>query len=438
MQNLKKFREHLPESSIFLYLNEVEDKTDILDKCAELNVEPFVIDNQKENGGLTGTWNMGIRQCAKKNCSVVILSNDDLFIDETIKYIVNLALKSYKKKKLFYYGPVSNNPGVLPSNCCQLYSSYNKNEKICFTTIKGGLNGFFLVFPMNSLDDNKYDNINYFNPNIPFGGNETEWYKRFSSLGGKGIIVPSTFVYHYKLNLWKTDKKICYYTVNTQDYEDNIIKINTSCDFFYFTDNNENVKKCIDLDIKPILVEKSDNPKLQQRLIKSGPHKYLPKIYTTSIYIDANVIPKSIFLENQIKLMDNIDLIVAKHPARTQVLSEAHVVVDLFLEKAENVAEILKMQSKDNFCDDIGLSETAVLIRNHHNLIEFSNEWSKCIKICIRDQISFDYLLSKHNIKFYRYDTNEMYSKKRHNFLTESTKRRLCIDSSWKQLKDVL
>ena len=61
---------------------------------------------------------------------------------------------------------------------------------------------------------------------------------------------------------------------------------------------------------------------------------------------------------------------------------------------------------KINFKDDIGLTETNVLFRNHKKIEEFNKDWCRCINICRRDQISFDYLMFKHNIKFKRFSDN--------------------------------
>ena len=49
------------------------------------------------------------------------------------------------------------------------------------------------------LENNKYDELNYFDPSYPFGGNEVEWFDRFKKKGGIPIVVPRTFIYHYKL-----------------------------------------------------------------------------------------------------------------------------------------------------------------------------------------------------------------------------------------------
>ena len=68
----------------------------------------------------------------------------------------------------------------------------------------------------------------------------------------------------------------------------------------------------------------------------------------------------------------------------------------LRLETKNNVDAVRKRQL--GYKDDMGLTETNILIRHHHKLKDFGTEWKACIEICRRDQISFDYLLHKHGV----------------------------------------
>ena len=434
IQNLKCFRKFLPTAKIFLYMNEVIEKEDIKNICIELNVETFIIDNQTINGGLTANWNSGILECIKNNCNIIILSNDDLFINETINNIITEALTSFKNQTLEYFGPITNNPDhIIHKNDKQLFKSKKQLSKSNIINYKN-LNGFFMVFPIHVLLQMKFDETYFFNPNIPFGGNEVEWYERFKNKGGQPIIVQSTFVYHYKLRLWRKDtilKNTCFFTINTQSYEDKIINIDTKYDFFYFTDNEEDVYKCLKFNFIPLILEKSHNPKLQQRTIKTSPHLYLPSNYNVSIYIDANVTPKLEVIYKLIRLIkdNNIDLIHVMHPNRNNINEEALAVVKLGLEVEDNVNKIIDFQKKDKFEDNMGLTETAVLIRKHNNIIKFSEEWTSCIKICIRDQISFNYLIWKHNILslMFRNTNNYIYMKTTHNENTLTFKRKVIM-----------
>lgn len=433
IQNIKAFRKFLPTAKIFLYMNEVIEKEDIKNICIELNVETFIIDNQTINGGLTANWNSGILECIKNNCNIIILSNDDLFINKTINNIINEALTSFNNQTLEYFGPISNNPDHDITKKSQQFIAKDQLSKSTIIS-PHYLNGFFMVFPIHVLLKMKFDNTYFFNPKFPFGGNETEWYERFKKKGGKSIVVQSTFVYHYKLKLWRKDtilKNTCFFTINTQSYDDKIIIINSKYDFFYFTDNEEDVYKCVKLNIIPFILEKSNNPKLQQRTIKTSPHLYLPPNYNVSIYIDANVIPKIEVIYKLVeKIKDNnIDLIHVMHPRRNNIKDEALEVIKLRLEIKDNIDKIMDFQKKDNFEDNVGLSETAVLIRKHNNIIKFNEKWTNCIKICIRDQISFNYLLWKYNILSLNFsNTNAyIYTKTQHNNNTLTLKREFIV-----------
>lgn len=121
--------------------------------------------------------------------------------------------------KFFYFGPITNNPGPTKYNIIQYgICPLNKSSFECRNT---NLNGFFMVFSKNVLIKNKFNSKYYFNPNYQFGGNVVEWYIRFKSIGGKGAVVPRTFIYHYKNMTWRktslNDK--CLYTINTGYYE---------------------------------------------------------------------------------------------------------------------------------------------------------------------------------------------------------------------------
>ena len=225
------------------------------------------------------------------------------------------------------------------------------------------------------------------------------------------MVVPKTFIYHYKLARWRDNKKliknnICIYTINTGGYEGSEIYLNTNLgyDCLYFTDNFVNVYNCVKKGIIPFYVDTSNKEaKLVQRMIKTNVHQYVPEMYDKSIYIDGNVIIKnSITVRNTLKtlLTMNNDIICFKHPDRSNILDEADAVKSLNLEKKENIDKIIEMFVKENFKDDMGLTETNFLIRNHKLIKNFNKEWEECIKICRRDQISFDFLLYKHKVNY--------------------------------------
>ena len=400
------------ESYIILYINESEDPVTLNLKNIFPSVEIIYVENQQKEGGLTGTWNKGINKCFENNCDIVIVSNDDILFDNSISQICLEAAK-LKPKDMIYFGPKSNKPGN-ESNNIQLGLPQDKNPVSCTYKEKlWNINGFLMVFTKSVLIANKFNENDYFDPAYPFGGNESEWFDRFKKIGGKGLIVPRTYIYHYKLKRWrsKAEQKqdnVCIYTINTGGYEGSEIYLNPKLgyDCLYFTDNFVNVYNCIKKGIIPFYVDTSNKEaKLVQRTIKTNVCEYIPAIYDKSIYIDGNVsIKNTNATKNNLKYLLNLnsDIICFAHPDRSSVLLECQEIISQVVEKRENINKVIENFKKYKFRDNIGLTETNVLIRNHKKLIDFNNDWKLHIEICRRDQASFDFLLFKHKINYLR------------------------------------
>ena len=278
-----------------------------------------------------------------------------------------------------------------------------------------------MVFPIHVLIKNKYNNNYYFDPSFPFGGNEVEWFNRFVKKGGQAMITPRTFIYHYKLNLWnnKVKNDTCIYSINLGNYEGNYVRLKKSndIDYIYFTDNfnmnkNSVIYKCINNGIIFFYINTSKYKstgwwsvsKHVQRQIKSSPHKFLPHNYTKSIYIDGNInLLKDFYKKDIDNYLNNYDIVCFEHPTKKHTLyNESKTIINAKLDTASNVNKIMKIIVDNQFTGNINVTETCILIRNHVNIKKFSLEWSELLNICIRDQMSFDYLLLKHNVKFNR------------------------------------
>lgn len=393
---------------IILFINEkADDLTFDLDKRFK-NIELVYIKDQW--GGLTRTWNLGIDKCFENNCEIIILANNDIFITPSISHIIEEA-SNCKEDELYYYGPVTNNPG--PDNESQ-YSLKEENKKSEVLIQNGNiwnLNGFFMVFPKHVLIKNKLGDMYFDHINNAWYSNETEWFHRFLKIGGKPIIVYKTFVYHYKLASFRKKSKetnnICMFSANTGGYELSLNITNKFYDFdldiLYFTDNLNLVYDCIQNNIKPFLAfyNQDTNSKLIQRTIKTSCHKYLPLKYMKSIWFDGNVLP--LFTNDLIFDLENYEMICCRHPnlKKTTVKQEIEDVLKNNLVKIDDINIIKDKFKKTNFKDNVGLTETSLLIRKHtKNIIEMNNEWTKLVGICIRDQISFDFLKDKYNIKY--------------------------------------
>jgi GT2 family glycosyltransferase len=426
----------LPNAFIILYVNESEDQKILSIKKDYPKIKYIYIDDQHKSGGLTNTWNKGIDLCIKNKCEIIILSNDDIFFDDSIYNIITEAYNC-KKEDNKYFGPVTNNPGNQKGNQKAQYSLHplNKNPYECkYKDSYLNINGFFMVFPIHVLINNMYDNTYYFNPKYPFGKNECEWFTRFRKKEGIPIIVPKTFIYHYKLAAWRNKEKnnTCIFTVNLGNYDGSrvLLENNTDLDNIYFTSDFEikpdtSFYNCIQKNIMPFYIncEKYTQSnwwniyKQAQRHIKTFPNDFLPHNYTKSLYLDGDrILTKKIYKKDIDKYLEKHDIVCFENPWRRglngTIKNEAKEILKNKFEIQENIDKIFDLIKQDGFKDDIGSTETSILIRNHENLKEFSKDWKDKIYICIRDQMSFDYLLWKHKIKFKRYKIRERPTKK--------------------------
>jgi len=92
-------------------------------------------------------------------------------------------------------------------------------------------------------------------------------------------------------------------------------------------------------------------------------------------------------------------MICFTHPTRNTIKQEMKVVYSYKLATKESIMKINEIIERSEYKDDKGLTETNVLIRNHKNITNFNEEWNEMIKICRRDQLSFDYLLEIFKVK---------------------------------------
>lgn len=169
-----------------------------------LYLETVNIDNQNKNGGLTGTWNAGINYLLNKNCKVITLLGHDSFVNASLmeSNILNDALESYNKSELKYFGPLCKSEIYTGISLGQDFYRYNQNEFDYLT-------GFFLVFPINSLLNNRIDENKYFDEDeYPFAGNEVDWHLRFKKLGGEAILNKKCYINHEHARSWLKNEKI--------------------------------------------------------------------------------------------------------------------------------------------------------------------------------------------------------------------------------------
>ena len=367
---------------IVLYINESEDPITLGLHELFPNIDVIYVNNQKRNGGLTGTWNQGIEKCIQQNCKVVILSNDDILVDNSIHHIIDDAMNC---KSDLYFGPCSNCPCT--KNLMRIYAdgicltSSNKRSRILtFNKRPFELNGFFLCFPTHVLVKNKFNARSYFNPQYPFAGNETEWFKRFFRKRGLGLLVYRTFVYHFKRASWhKKDlesDQICLYTVITSPFADySLFHANTvsNCDCLCFSNQIHVLQHAIQLGWKPMYLGKNCKDR-----IKMIPNEYLPNCYKTSIYIET---PDKIPFQNAQHFLNDCKI--------DKIYTPSHKIVP----KIDK--ELLDIITNGNFSIPDQLSDTSLIVRKHKELVEFGKDWFTMYSK-YKNQIVFDYLVWKY------------------------------------------
>ena len=207
---VQSYIDHIPKPCYIVLIINVSDdpETEVLERQLLEDKTADVVRLEEDDGGLTRTWNMGIEKCKSAGCDVVILSNHDLYVESSISHLVSAA-KRCPTESLYYFGPVTNNPGPAAGNQFQgskhalnvdPHVLQNHNNRLI------NLNGFLMCFPMRILNKNMFDSEHYFNPRLEYAGNETEWFDRFTAKGGLPILVPRTYVHHYKFASWRNQK----------------------------------------------------------------------------------------------------------------------------------------------------------------------------------------------------------------------------------------
>jgi hypothetical protein len=417
---------------IVLYINEGTDPIfdTFVDKFPD--VEIIRVDDQEEFGGLTGTWNAGSNRCLQEGCEVVMLVNGDTHVGPDIVHLTDAAAVCHADDPKVF-GPCSNAPGPLGLNLCQAadgpspqlpYEATQRNRvgTLCY----GDLNGYFLCFPAHVMQRFRYNEEHCFDPAVPWAQNETTWYRTHCPHVFKPIesctldpaapqlwVVPRTHVYHHKHAAWRKQavpevrETACLYTVVTGSYEAEPVwsprTVNADVPCFYLSDDPRTLRQAASQGWIPLMtgiwmaVFETDSPKVAQRSTKAAPYDVLPRKFTASVYMDGNCAPAywgdSIqdFVDRH--LAEDVDLVCWQHPDRQKVHDEARAVVRSELETPERVETWMSMVDGWGFEDDQGLTETRVLVRRHHNLIELADTWRAVLRFCFRDQLLFDPLV---------------------------------------------
>ena len=200
--------------------------------------------------------------------------------------------------------------------------------------------------------------------------------------------------------------KTVIYTCITNGYDD-ISRIATptaiefDCDYICYTDNASDIKtKQIGVwEIRPLEYTRLDSTR-NNRWHKIHPHELFQN-YTDSLYIDANVDILSHTLLSDAKALHS-RIAIPSHPLRDCIYDEYLNAFAEFIDDPKIMRAELDLIKESGMPRHYGLTENNVIYRQHNDsrIIEIMNEWwHMTTTYSRRDQLSFAWLLWKHNIK---------------------------------------
>lgn len=206
------------------------------------------------------------------------------------------------------------------------------------------------------------------------------------------------------------DMKKCVYTVITGDYDTlkDPTYVTPGWDYICFTNNTElrsgiwNVRQINDK-------EGHSNPRLARKVWILF-HKYVPG-YDLSVMVGGQI---GIIgdLDEAVKILlpkdKSIDLSLAKHPVRECIYQEADKCVSKKRDDSQIINQQMDHYREQGMPKNFGLAGHGIMIRRHlrPNLERHSELcWEEVKKWSYRDQLSFYFVLWKHNlVKLHLFD----------------------------------
>ena len=218
----------------------------------------------------------------------------------------------------------------------------------------------------------------------------------------------------------RCEKKIAIITSNYGNY-DTLINHNIhykNVDWFCFTDQNiESTQWSIItkpyhlMDItdgknsfKKIMKNPSIYNMMSAKYYKMNYHKIdILKNYDYIVWIDTRIALKYEFIPFIFSMVyHKYKLINFKHSIHSNILDELNTSLLQQRYIDQDINEQYKIYIKDGFKDDIGLFENGIIIRALNDKITnkiFEDWWEHNVKYSFQDQISYPYILWKHNKK---------------------------------------
>jgi hypothetical protein len=207
--------------------------------------------------------------------------------------------------------------------------------------------------------------------------------------------------YKYNIKYIKKIKKVVYSIIIGKYDKISAFNKQEGYKYFLFSDIKYNKANWTIISITKLIKKVNTSNLKMTRYFKLFPHLFF-KDYELSIYIDASYIIKGNLNELLLKTLNpSFDLYFLQHPARNKVFQEFLAVIRLKKDKKKSVNIIKKKYIKENFPDNLGLTQNCIIIRRHNKkkIIKLMKIWWNEIKnYSYRDQLSLNYAIWKLNL----------------------------------------
>lgn len=130
-------------------------------------------------------------------------------------------------------------------------------------------------------------------------------------------------------------------------------------------------------------------------------HKYFPN-HEYSLWVDGNFLI-NVDIDFLIKeYLSDADIALFEHPHRNCIYKEAAVCINRKKDKSKVIKRQIEQYKKDGYPENNGLIASPIILRRHTpEIINFNEAWWEEIeKYSKRDQLSFNYVAYKNNLKY--------------------------------------
>jgi glycosyltransferase involved in cell wall biosynthesis len=145
-----------------------------------------------------------------------------------------------------------------------------------------------------------------------------------------------------------------------------------------------------------------ESPRKQAKKYKILPHLYFPEA-DYSLWVDGTHIPLQHPLSMVKKFLKNTDISLFKHHVRDCIYKEAEECISRKLDDEKIIRKQVASYKEKGYPSENGLATCTIILRKHSSekVIGAMNSWWKEIsENSIRDQISFDYIMHSHSLKY--------------------------------------